>query len=88
MRVHVIGNAAIDEALAVEEWPTPGASILCRPLASGPGGKGLNQAVVLARAGVSARLVAGMGDDARGAAIRAAMASEPLALRLVAMPGR
>lgn len=88
MRVHVIGNAAVDEALAVEEWPTPGASILCRPQASGPGGKGLNQAVVLARAGVAARLVAGIGDDARGGAIRAALASEPLALGLVELPGK
>lgn len=88
MRVHVIGNAAFDEALAVEEWPVPGASILCRPLASGPGGKGLNQAVALARAGVAVRLVAGVGEDARGAAVRAALAGEPLALGLVAMPGR
>jgi ribokinase len=88
MRVHVIGNAAIDEALAVEEWPVPGASILCRPLASGPGGKGLNQAVALARAEVSVRLVAAVGEDPRGAAIRAALADEPLALGLVAMPGK
>jgi ribokinase len=88
MRVHVIGNAVFDEALAVEEWPTPGASILCRPRASGPGGKGLNQAVALARAGMAARLVAGVGEDARAAAIRAALAGEPLALRLVVLPGR
>ena len=88
MRVHVIGNAVFDEALAVEEWPVPGASILCRPLASGPGGKGLNQAVALARAGVAVRLVAGVGDDARGAAIRAALAGEPLALGLVTMAGK
>lgn len=88
MRVHVIGNAAFDEALAVGEWPVPGASILCRPLASGPGGKGLNQAVVLARAGMAARLVAGVGDDARGAAIQAALAAEPLEPGLVAIPGR
>lgn len=88
MRVHVIGNAVMDEALAVGEWPTPGASILCRPLASGPGGKGLNQAVVLARAGMAVRLVAGVGEDARGATIRAALAGEPLALRLVVLPGQ
>lgn len=88
MRVHVIGNAAIDEALAVEEWPMPGASILCRPLASGPGGKGLNQAVALARAGMPTRLVAAVGDDPRGAAIRAALAAEPLEPGLVTMPGQ
>jgi ribokinase len=78
MRVHVIGNAAFDEALAVETWPVPGASILCRPLARGPGGKGLNQAVALARSGMAVRLVAMIGDDPRGAAIRAALDGEPL----------
>ena len=83
MRVHVIGNAAFDEALAVEEWPRPGASILGRPLASGPGGKGLNQAVALARAGMAVRLVAALGADARGATLRAALEREPLALWLV-----
>ena len=87
MRVHVIGNAAFDETLAVAEWPAPGASIHGRPVASGPGGKGANQAVMLARAGVATRLVAGLGEDSRGAAIRAALAAEPLALGLLAMPG-
>lgn len=88
MRVHVVGNVAFDETLAVETWPVPGASILCRPLAGGPGGKGLNQAVALARAGLAVRLVAGIGEDARGAAIRAALGAEPLELALVAMPDR
>lgn len=88
MHVHVIGNAAFDETLAVETWPVPGTSILCLPVAAGPGGKGLNQAVALARAGLSVRLVAGIGEDARGAAIRAALAAEPLALGLITMPGR
>jgi len=88
MRVHVIGNVAFDETLAVGQWPVPGASILCRPVAGGPGGKGLNQAVALARAGVDVRLAAGIGEDARGAAIRAALAVEPLALALAAMPTR
>ncbi len=78
MRVHVIGNAAFDEALAVETWPVPGASILCRPLASGPGGKGLNQAVALARAGSGGAAGRGRrrgrarGGDPRGAGRRAA----------------
>ncbi len=86
MRVHVIGNAAFDDILAVAEWPTPGASIHGRPVASGPGGKGANQAVMLARAGVATQLVAGLGEDSRGTAIRAALAAEPLTLGLLAMP--
>lgn len=88
MRIHVIGNAAFDEALAVTEWPRPGASILGRPLMAGPGGKGLNQAVVLGRAGLATRFVSGVGADARGEAIRHALATEPLELGLMTMPGR
>lgn len=88
MRVHVIGNAAIDETLAVGEWPSPGASIFGTSRGSGPGGKGLNQAVVLARAGLRTRLVAGIGEDTRGAAIRAALAAEPLVFDAITMPGR
>jgi ribokinase len=88
MNVHVIGNVAFDETLAVGEWPMAGASILCRPVAGGPGGKGLNQAVAMARAGVAVRLVAGIGEDARGAAIRTALSAEPLALALLAAPGQ
>jgi ribokinase len=87
MRVHVIGNAAFDETLVVEEWPEPGASILGRMVAAGPGGKGANQAVVLARAGVATRFVAGVGADARGTAIRAALGAEPLTLDLVEIAG-
>ena len=88
MRVLVVGNVAFDETLAVETWPVPGASILCRPVTGGPGGKGLNQAAALARAGIRTRLVAGIGADARGAAIRAVLAAEPLELALVVMPDR
>lgn len=88
MRVHVVGNAAFDETVAVAAWPVPGESILGRAVASGPGGKGLNQAVALARAGVPTRLVAGIAADVRGAAIRQALAGEPLSADLVEMPDR
>lgn len=88
MRAHVIGNATIDETLAVGEWPSPGASIFGTSRGWGPGGKGLNQAVVLARAGLATRLVAGIGEDARGTAIRAALATEPLAFDAIVMPER
>lgn len=88
MRVHVVGNAAFDETVAVAAWPVPGELILGRAVASGPGGKGLNQAVALARAGVPTRLVAGIAADVRGAAIRQALAGEPLSADLVEMPDR
>ena len=77
-RAFVIGNAAWDEALHLAALPAPGASVHARPGASGLGGKGANQAVALARAGVETALVAAIGRDARGEAVAAALAAEGL----------
>ncbi len=88
MLAHVIGNAAFDETFAVEDWPRPGASTLARAWAAGPGGKGLNQAVVLARAGIRTRLTAAIGTDARGAEIRRSLAGEPLETNLLTVADR
>ena len=60
-RAFVIGNAAWDETLHLAALPAPGASVHVRRGAAGPGGKGANQAVVLARAGVPVTLVAAIG---------------------------
>ena len=87
MRAHVIGNVALDETIRVEALPRPGASILGVELARDLGGKGANQAVVLGRAGLDCRLCAAIGVDARGAEIRAALASEPVEARLLEVEG-
>ncbi len=83
VRAFVVGNAVWDEALHLAALPEPGASVHMRRGAAGPGGKGANQAVVLARAGIPVRLVAPLGPDARGAALRAALATEGLAEGLI-----
>lgn len=83
----VIGNVAWDETLLVGGLPAPGASIHARRGAEGLGGKGANQAVVLARAGVGTRLLAAVGTDAQGEAAAAALAAEGLADGLVRPPG-
>lgn len=88
MRAFVIGNVAVDETIAVDAMPSPGASVLGRETARGPGGKGCNQAVVLARAGLDTVLVAGMGDDSRGDFIRARLAGEAVDARLVTLERR
>ena len=82
-RAFVIGNAAWDEALHLAALPAPGASVHVRRGAAGPGGKGANQAVVLARAGVPVTLVATIGRDARGEALAAALTAEGLGGGLV-----
>lgn len=86
MKVHVIGNAALDETLAVANFPQPGASIFGRALAQDLGGKGVNQAVALARAGLDCRLVAAVGQDARGREIADRLAHEPLQADLLTLP--
>ena len=79
--VVVIGNIALDETLAVEAFPEPGASIAGSAISQSLGGKGANQAIVLARAlaGVApVRLVATIGTDARGRMLSAGITGEPL----------
>ena len=84
MRALVIGNIASDETLRVPHLPAPGETLLAQASAIGPGGKGANQAVVLARCGVPTRLLARIGNDAAAARARAMLAAEGLDLSLIA----
>lgn len=87
MKAFVIGNAALDETLAVEDFPRPGASIFGRALSQDLGGKGVNQAVAMARTGLDCVLLAPVGQDPRGEEIARRLATEPLAARLVSIAG-
>lgn len=82
-RALVIGNAAWDETFHVGALPAPGASIHARRGPTGLGGKGANQAAVLARAGIETRLLAALGDDATGDVAAASLAAEGLADELI-----
>ncbi|MEO3999568.1 PfkB family carbohydrate kinase [Mesorhizobium sp. CAU 1732] len=88
MRAHVIGNVAVDETIAVSSMPEAGASILGREETRDLGGKGANQAVVMARTGLPTTLVAAIGDDFRAGTIRDQLAEEPVDARLIALAGR
>ncbi len=87
MRAFVIGNAAIDETISVDGLPEPGVSILGRIASRDLGGKGTNQAVVMARGGLETILVSATGDDFRSAMIREQLAEEPLDVRLSSLAG-
>jgi ribokinase len=78
MRVHVFGNAAIDEILSVRALPEPGQSVLARTRMCDIGGKGANQAIVIARTGLDVRLIAGIGEDEAGHWLRRELATEGL----------
>jgi ribokinase len=83
----VLGNVAIDQSMSTPNWPTPGATVLVGPPASDLGGKGANQALVLARAGTTVSLVATIGDDEAGRWIAGELAAEGLATsQLVIVP--
>lgn len=86
MKAHVIGNAALDETIAIADFPMPGASIFGKALAQDLGGKGVNQAVSLGRAGLACRLVAVIGQDTRGHEIAHRLEAEPVQADLLSMP--
>ena len=76
MRIVVVGNAATDEFLTVDAWPSPGMSVLAESGLQDLGGKGANQAIMLARCGIEVRLVTCVGRDEAGDAILSALAEE------------
>jgi ribokinase len=79
-RVLVLGNAAFDVVLTLPRLPLHGETLLATRAARAPGGKGLNQAVVAARAGARAGVdvlfCAPLGRDAAGDEVAAALARE------------
>ena len=87
MAILVVGNAVVDRIYRVPRLPVAGETLLAVEASRQFGGKGLNQAVVAARAGAAVTLLAAVGDDADGAAIAAHLAGEPLLAELVRLPG-
>jgi ribokinase len=74
--IHVVGNAAIDTVMRVDRFPQPGETIVARSVADDLGGKGANQAIVMARCGLDVRLVAAVGNDDAGQRIRRNLEAE------------
>lgn len=62
--VLVIGNTSIDECWRMSRLPVPGETVLAAGVTRDLGGKGANQAIVLARAGTATRFVTAVGNDA------------------------
>jgi ribokinase len=65
-----LGSANLDVVLDVRDIPRPGETVLARGRATGPGGKGANQAVAAARSGARTVFVGAVGDDDAGALLR------------------
>jgi ribokinase len=87
MTIHVIGNVARDTILRVDRFPMPGETIVARDVRDDFGGKGANQAIMLARCGVPVRLTVAVGDDDVALALRRHLEREGIDTSFVVRPG-
>ena len=78
----VIGNSAIDKTFVINKPLVFGESILSESTLESVGGKGLNQAIALARCDVDAEFISAIGDDYPGEVIERALQSENMNTRL------
>lgn len=74
-RVVVVGSANLDRVLLVPTLPSPGETIRAAGTLELPGGKGLNQALTVARQGAAVDMVAALGDDAAGTLLASTLAA-------------
>ncbi len=85
--VVVVGSYNQDYAWRSDRLPQPGETRRALRFATGPGGKGYNQAVACHRLGVSTCLIAALGDDAVADLARRGAEHEGLACRWQVVAG-
>lgn len=78
--VVVTGSFNVDHVWQCEALPAPGATI-SGSYASGPGGKGFNQAIAARRAGAETAFLCALGNDPGGTLARSLAAAEGVDLR-------
>lgn len=78
--VVVVGSFNVDHVWRCDTLPVPGAT-LSGDYASGPGGKGFNQATAAARSGAATAFVCALGDDVGGQLARALATADGIDLR-------
>ena len=74
MTVTVLGSINMDLVTRVSRLPLPGETLIGQSFSTIPGGKGANQAVAVARLGVSTHLIGRVGDDTFGDTLRNSLA--------------
>ena len=83
MDITVLGSINLDYVVRVAHHPFPGETVLGGDVQTHPGGKGANQAVAAARAGVRVRMIGCVGSDAPGATMRENLGREGIDTTLV-----
>ena len=83
MNVAVVGSFNVDHVWRVPTLPQAGAT-LSGDYASGPGGKGFNQAIAARRAGATTAFVCALGEDSGAQLVRALCTADGIDLRDVA----
>ncbi|WP_024891473.1 ribokinase [Luteimonas huabeiensis] len=81
--VAVVGSFNVDHVWRAPRLPRPGET-LSGEYATGPGGKGFNQAIAARRAGAEVRFLCALGDDAGGALARELAAADGIGLHALA----
>jgi len=75
-----VGSVNVDQFFRVAVLPGPGETVLGTAVATGPGGKGGNQAVAASRAGASVQFVGAIGTDAAGTSLREHLSANDVGL--------
>lgn len=78
MTLFVVGNVTEDIVFGLPRLPDDGETLIADNRIVDMGGKGLNQALIAARAGMTVRLVTAIGRDEAGRRARDLIAAEPL----------
>ncbi len=85
----VLGSVNLDLVIRLDGLPAGGETVLGADAVQRPGGKGANQAVAAALAGVQVAMAGSVGDDEHGATVRAALTAAGVdTTHLRTAPGR
>ena len=89
LTIAVLGSLHMDIVVRAPRLPLLGETLIGNSQHQQPGGKGLNQALACAHAGVPTRMLGAIGDDAFGRALLSALAAEGVAIDdVVTLPGQ
>jgi len=87
MTILSIGSTNVDQTYYVDTFPEAGETIRAVSSRVTPGGKGLNQAVAIARSGGRVSFLSAIGADKEGEYIRDVLSKENIDIHLKEIPG-